>query len=72
MLTAMNSQPMADAKTLIVLDATPNVVVEWSVESGSGTISGLSLSTDDSGRAYALYDPSGLSGPATIRATYGS
>lgn len=72
MLTAMNPQLMADAKTLIVLDAAPNVVVEWSVESGPGTITGLTASTDNSGRAFALYDPSGLTGPATIRATYGS
>lgn len=72
MLTAMNLQPLADAKTLILLDGAPNVVVDWSVASGPGTITGLTVSTDDSGRAYALYDPSGLSGPATIRATCGS
>lgn len=72
MLSALTTSPRADAKTLVILDAAPNVTVEWSIESGPGEITGLSLATDSSGRAYAVYDPGGSSGAVTIRATYGS
>ncbi|WP_196251648.1 hypothetical protein [Cupriavidus necator] len=69
----MLSNPLrADATAIVVFDGPPNVAVLWSVASGPGVVTPLGGRTDAQGRAWAKYDPAGLSGAAVIEAEHGT
>ena len=71
-ITASPATPCADASALLAFDGPAQVVVDWSVVSGPGTVTPLSDATDVSGRAWAVYRPNGASGTATIRVQHGA
>ena len=71
-ISAMPTLPRADASSLLTFDGPANVLVDWSVVSGPGTVTPLGDATDVTGRAWAVYRPNGESGTATIRVQHGA
>lgn len=72
MLTAYKQRIYSDATSVLVFQGPANVAVVWSIESGPGTVEGLSLATDDRGVAGAVYRADGTTGDAVIRCSYGA
>ena len=72
MLTAYKQTIFSDATSTIVFRGPPNVAVEWSIESGPGTVEALSLATDERGVAGAIYHADGTVGDAVVRVAHGS
>ena len=71
-ITASPATPRADASALLTFDGPANVIVEWSVASGPGTVTPLNHATDAAGRAWAVYRPNGAYGTTTIRVQHGA
>lgn len=71
-ITAYPRTPRADASSLLAFDGPANVLVAWSVVSGPGTVTPITNATDETGRAWALYEPNGVEGAATVEVTYGT
>lgn len=72
MLTVYPRRIRADATSLFVFQGPANVAVQWSVQSGPGTITPLSTFTDSRGLAAARYNPAGLTGTAVVRVSHGA
>lgn len=71
-IAASPATPRADASALLAFDGLANVIVEWSVVSGPGTVTPLGDATDATGRAWAVYRPNGDAGTSTIRVRHGA
>lgn len=50
----------------------PNRVVEWALLTGTGNLTPLSATTDDSGVAFCRYDAGGYTGLIEVGVTYGN
>jgi hypothetical protein len=62
-----------DGTTIMQLYGAPALrAVTWTVQSGPGTVTGLTPTTDETGTAWAVYDPGGIDGAAVVRASYGA
>lgn len=67
-LTAYPSRVSADATALVVYQGVPRRTVAWTL-TGSGTLTPLSLTTDDAGMAAARYTPGTVGDAVTIQVT---
>ena len=63
-----------DASSIISLSGPPNRAVYWSLSGSSGTIQAVTNTTDDQGRASAIFTPAALEEGlvAVITASYGA
>ena len=71
-ITAYPAAPRADASALLAFDGPANVLVDWSVVSGPGSVTPIANATDATGRAWAVYRPGGSTGTAKIRVQHGA
>lgn len=68
----LSGPPTTQGGAIYQFNGKPNKSVVWSLLSGAGTIDGLSETTDDWGRAWAVYSPGGYEGAVEIEVLYGS
>ena len=73
-ITANPRVVAVDATCLLSVQAPPNKAIYWDMLGSNGTLTAFSTSTDDQGRAAAMFipDPSDEGSVATITATYGT
>ena len=72
-LRVLQPRVRASATTIVQLYGAPPLrAVTWAIVSGLGTIEPLSTVTDETGSAWAVYDPDGNEGAAVIGVDYGA
>lgn len=72
MILALTPEISPTATTLIAFVGEPQRQVQWSVQSGPGSVRPLRPYTDESGNAWAVYDPEGGEGEAVVQVAYGA
>lgn len=70
-ITAYPTAVAANATSLVVYQGAPKKSVLWTLV-GSGTLTPLSVSTDDAGMAAARYTPGTVGDVVTIQVTAGA
>jgi hypothetical protein len=72
-LTVYPANVYADSTgAMVVLTATPNRAVSWSIASGDGTLTPITEFTDEQGVAAAMYVPGTSGTTVVIEADYGA
>lgn len=73
-IVAIPAQVAVDATSLVSVKGEPNRAVYWSLTGSAGTLTPISIYTDDQGRAAAIFSPAPdeEGQTATVYATYGA